>query len=159
MFVEPSALTVHSLPVTAHINGWSLHPRPCFIHLAHSSGPCTTQFCARESCPHGLYSHLLGLPCQMPSALHATIILSGLLLSLPSAFCPDWLLSPTLATSQDINKGVLQECGLGDIEWQHFGSAPPASALCCCLPPSAALQPSWGVCERVHPAGVLPHSQ
>jgi len=92
-----------------------------------------------------------------PSCHHLPFRAAVCLFQVPSALpvsCPQPSLTP-----QETHTGVLQECGLGDIEWQHFGSAPPASALCCCLPPPAALQPSRGVCERVHPAGVLPHSQ
>jgi len=35
-FVEPSALTVHSLPFTGYITGCSLHTRPYVVHLAHA---------------------------------------------------------------------------------------------------------------------------
>ena len=87
---------------------------------------------------------------KMPFAFEHAICTSGSVTLCPVHVC-------TIACS-DIHSSA-QECCLGHSEWQHSGRAPPASALCCCLPAAAALQPRRGVCECVHPAGVLPHSQ
>ena len=53
----------------------------------------------------------------------------------------------------------LQECSTGDAEWHHPWRAPPACALCSCLPPATSLPSSWGVRECIHPAGCVLYCQ